>query len=306
MKEIRYLQPHEIEIRIGSTSKDKSKAMLLLYKNARVDMDILDELYGSENWQSRYERIGNVLYCSIGVYNEEIKEWIWKQSNGVESQGTGSEDPNNKKGEASDSLKRAGFMWGIGRELYKWKGIWVTFNGNKYENYSVKEIAYDDNGDPKDLIIVDGKGNIVYKLENGYYKRVNAKDTYKQPQQEKTQPQANNEPTNENIDDDVIEKDIENDIKLKNREIWNNLVFEGVKVLQRVSSYDKEDIKNVATDYLKRFIKELTDKSMAKIEFSKKDKAPELKGWEIIVVDSNLEIKFEKFIENIEDDKELF
>ena len=104
MSKIRYLEPHEIEIRVGTVSKFKPSAMFLLYKNARVDMDILDEVFGNENWQSEYEKIDGVLYCKIGVYNKDIKEWVWKQSNGIESQGTGGNDPNNQKGEASDAL----------------------------------------------------------------------------------------------------------------------------------------------------------------------------------------------------------
>ena len=304
---MRYLEPHEIEIRIGSTSKDKTKAMLLLYKNARVDMDILDETYGSENWQSNYERIGDVLYCSIGVYNKESATWVWKQSNGIESQGTGETDPNNSKGEASDAFKRSGFMWGIGRELYKWKKLWVTWNGNKYEEYSVEKIEYTEQGEPKSLIIKDSKGNIVYKLENGYYKKVSDKDNTKQAPQEKIEPQAKNEPLNENVDDDErIVKEIENDIKIKNREIWNNLVFEGVKVLERVTEYEKSDLSKISNDYLKTFIKTIASKPLTKIEFTKTQKAPEIVGWETVLVNSELEIKFERYIENKENGGELF
>ena len=128
---MRKLKPNEIEVRVGTISKAKPKAMLLLYKDARCDMAMLDESYGAGNWQSKYERINDVLYCSIGVFNKEIGEWVWKQSNGVESQGTGEDDPNNKKGEASDSFKRAGFMWGIGRELYEWKDLWIDYDKDK-------------------------------------------------------------------------------------------------------------------------------------------------------------------------------
>jgi hypothetical protein len=328
---MRYLKPHEIEIRVGTISKTKPKAMLLLYKDARCDMAILDEIYGSENWQSEfvfkdrkvaiidssdkkqlkildnYEE--SVLFCSIGVYNKEIGDWVWKSSNGVESQGTGSDDPNNKKGEASDSFKRAGFMWGIGRELYKWKGLWIEYDKNKdkYENYSVTKITYDDNEDPKDLEIVNSKGNIVYKMENGYYKKVKANTKAKQEQQVETQPQAENEPvSDENDIDERMEQDVINDIKQTNKKIWADLVFEGVKVLERITNYENEDLKPMSQEYLKMFIKQNTNKPMTQLEFSKTDKAPELKGWEVVVVDSELEVKFDKFLEKMENDDELF
>jgi hypothetical protein len=102
---VRKLKNYEIELRVGSTSKKVDKVNLLLYKDARCDMSILDETYGSNNWQSRYEKIDGVLYCSIGVYNKDIKDWVWKSSNGIESRGTGDNDPNNVKGEASDALR---------------------------------------------------------------------------------------------------------------------------------------------------------------------------------------------------------
>lgn len=305
---MRYLEPHEIEIRVGSTSRDKPKGMLLLYKNARVDMDILDETFGSENWQSKYERIGDILYCSIGVYCKENKTWVWKQSNGIESQGTGADDPNNSKGEASDSLKRAGFMWGIGRELYKWKGIWIDYDKvkDKYENYVVDEISYTEKGEPQNLIIKNSKGKVVYKLENGYYKKVSDKDNTKQPQQEKIEPQAENEPLNDNDIDERIEKDIINDIRVNNREIWNDLLFEGVKVLGRITKYDQADLKGIANDYLKLFVNKRIKKDLTTVEFSKKEKAPELKGWEVLIVDTTFINMFRKHIEELEKDADLF
>jgi hypothetical protein len=92
--------------------------VLLLYKNARVDMNILDETVGAENWQrEHYECKGN-LFCRVGIrcehteHNSSHREWVFKSDCGVES------NTEAQKGEASDSFKRACFNWGIGRELY--------------------------------------------------------------------------------------------------------------------------------------------------------------------------------------------
>lgn len=118
MIKFRDLKADEIECRVQSV-KD-SGCVLLLYKNARCDMSILDETVGCENWQRRhYECKGN-LFCEIGIYDDGKKEWIWKGDCGVESGSKNSKagDDIKKKGEASDSFKRAGFNWGIGRELY--------------------------------------------------------------------------------------------------------------------------------------------------------------------------------------------
>jgi hypothetical protein len=144
-------------------------------------------------------------------------------------------------------------------------------------------------------------------MENGYYKKVKANTKAKQEQQVEMQPQAENEPvSDENDIDERMEQDVINDIKQTNKKIWADLVFEGVKVLERISNYEKEDLKPMSQEYLKMFIKQNTNNPMTQLEFSKTDKAPELKGWEVVVVDSELEVKFDKFLEKMENDDELF
>lgn len=134
----RLLTPNEIEIRVGS-AKDTGLS-LLLYKDARVDQNLLDETVGSENWQRDHKELKNVIYCGIGIYNKEISQWVWKWDAGSES------NADKEKGEASDSFKRAGFNWGIGRELYSSPFIWVGSGKfkDKYDKFEVIEIGYDD------------------------------------------------------------------------------------------------------------------------------------------------------------------
>lgn len=170
---VRTLRADEIETRVASTTKDNKRCNVLLYKTARTDYDLLDEVYGASNWQCDYREIKGVMYGGIGVFIDG--KWVWKWNAGVESQGTGEDDPNNQKGEASDALKRAGFCWGIGRELYKWKDIWVELvdadfgsNGKVRQRFEVSEISYDENGEPKSLTLVDRKGDVRFK----YGKRV--------------------------------------------------------------------------------------------------------------------------------------
>lgn len=114
MCKFRKLQAHEIDVRIGQAiSTEKwSGVSLLLYKNARVDMDILDEVVGAENWQRKHEVINGNLYCHVGIYSKDKNEWVWKSDCGTES------NTEKEKGEASDAFKRACVNWGIGRELY--------------------------------------------------------------------------------------------------------------------------------------------------------------------------------------------
>lgn len=107
---------HNIEFRVQSVNKGKY-ATILAYKDARYDMQMLDDIIGPGNWQRKHESIGGVMHCSVGIWNPDTKEWVWKQDAGTESQ------TEKQKGAASDSFKRACFNWGIGRELYDFPKI---------------------------------------------------------------------------------------------------------------------------------------------------------------------------------------
>ena len=120
--EIRLLTADEIDVRVAQTINRDGivKVNLLLYKDARVDMKILDELYGPMGWQRTHQLIGDRLYCTIEVRDPATGEWISKQDVGTES------NTEAEKGRASDAFKRAGFKWGIGRELYTAPRIWIS------------------------------------------------------------------------------------------------------------------------------------------------------------------------------------
>ena len=139
MNEIRLLRSDEIEVRVKQVfAKDEKGngsegAIALLYKTARVDMAILDETYGPENWTNEYKDIDGVLYCGIGIRDNENKPFVWKWSNGIESRQDG--DGNEVKGEASDALKRSGFLVGIGRELYSAPFIWLDVSTKRINGF---------------------------------------------------------------------------------------------------------------------------------------------------------------------------
>lgn len=154
MDEIRLLGKEDIEVRVAQTNVYNNngssvvKVTLLLYKNARVDMKILDELFGPMGWKRSHKLIGDRLYCQVEVWDSEKKEWISKEDVGVES------NTEAEKGQASDSFKRACVNWGIGRELYTAPRVVVELNEKEYTkdqqgkirvwaNFSVKEIGYD-------------------------------------------------------------------------------------------------------------------------------------------------------------------
>lgn len=132
--EFRDLKADEIEIRQGIVKA--TGVMLLLYKDARVDQKILDETVGPENWMRDHKELKGNIYCGIGIWDENKRNFVMKWDAGKETYTEA------EKGEASDSFKRAGTNWGIGRELYTQPYIWlnktvcnITKNDNtgKYE-----------------------------------------------------------------------------------------------------------------------------------------------------------------------------
>lgn len=161
----RTLKANEIECRVAQVSA--KGCSLLLYKTARVDRAILTETYG-ELWQNDFKTIDGKMYGGIGIYNKDLKEWLWRWDCGTES------NTEAEKGQASDCFKRAGFKWGIGIELYSAPFIWVNaeteqYNGkyklkDKFAKFDVKNIGYDDNRNINKLVITDNKGNTVYEL----------------------------------------------------------------------------------------------------------------------------------------------
>ena len=167
----RRLRAEEIDCRVSQI--EKNWCTLLLYKDARVDQNILDETVGCMNWQKRYVR--DNANCIVGIYDEDKKQWVEKEDTGTES------NTEAEKGLASDSFKRACFNWGIGRELYTAPSIFIfprkdikykdkgkevdefyEYKEGKYTTktrFNVEIITYDDLGNIKDLIIRDNKGN---------------------------------------------------------------------------------------------------------------------------------------------------
>lgn len=120
--EFRDLTPKEIDVRIGQIGDNY--CTLLLYKDARVDMDILDETVGSDKWQRKHYEVKGNLFCSVGICTLD-NGWVWKDDCGTES------NTEKEKGESSDSFKRACVNWGIGRELYTAPQIKVNCSTTK-------------------------------------------------------------------------------------------------------------------------------------------------------------------------------
>jgi hypothetical protein len=120
----RPLEIHEIDFRVQSINKG-GYATVLAYKDARADMNRLDEVCGVLNWKR--EHLNGNANCIVSIWDESKKQWVSKEDTGTES------NTEKEKGLASDSFKRACFNFGIGRELYDYPSIQIKLLDNEFD-----------------------------------------------------------------------------------------------------------------------------------------------------------------------------
>lgn len=152
----RSLRADEVEARIAQVGNNAEWISVLLYKDARCDMNMLDETFGMGGWQREHELIDGQLFCKVGIYVQTPNgyQWVWKQDVGTESY------TEKEKGRASDAFKRACFNIGIGRELYTAPQIFIW---QKSKEDGLFNYELDKNGKPRiglkvtELEVKDGK-----------------------------------------------------------------------------------------------------------------------------------------------------
>lgn len=164
------LKIEEVDFRLQSINNG-GYATILAYKDARVDMNRLDAVFGS-NWQKDYKTIDGNLYCGVAIKVGD--EWLWRWDVGTES------FSDKEKGQASDAFKRACFNWGIGRELYNYPPISVKLESDEYssENGKCKQTwklnlkkwkwsaSFGNDGNIKTLSAFDENGKIRFSYPN--------------------------------------------------------------------------------------------------------------------------------------------
>ena len=158
----RLLRANEIEVRTQQTTENGTS--VLLYKTARTDANLLDETVGAENWQNDFKSIDGKMFGYISIKCDG--EWVTKSDSGTEG------NIEAEKSLASDAFKRAGFKWGIGRELYTAPFIWIdakniqikNVNGRYFTNekFSVSKIKYNQEKEICFLEIVNDKNKVIY------------------------------------------------------------------------------------------------------------------------------------------------
>ena len=163
-KEIPLLTASDVDLRVAQLiqTKNGTYANLLVYKNARVDMKILDEVFGPMNWARSHSVIDGRLFCTVSVWDEVKEQWVSKQDVGVPSNAEAT------KGEASDAFKRACFNLGIGRELYSAPDIRIKLNDD--------EVLVGNNGKPKTYAKFYVADDMQYDKEQNRFTRFTVLD----------------------------------------------------------------------------------------------------------------------------------
>lgn len=190
-KELRKpLKIENVDFRVQSVSP-KGYVTILAYKDARVDMQRLDDVCGSLNWKREHTRDNK--NCIVSIWDETKEQWVSKEDTGAES------FADKEKGLASDSFKRACFNWGIGIELYDYPFIFFQLYPDEFKvennktkttfKFNLKKWKWDletKDGVIERLTAKDNSGRLRYdskKEFNGLPTQQTTPTTQKQPQQ---------------------------------------------------------------------------------------------------------------------------
>jgi hypothetical protein len=159
------LQIDQVEFRVQSINKG-GYATILAYKDARCDMQRLDDVCGQLGWKREHSRDNH--NCIVSIWDNEWNHWVGKEDTGTESMAE------SEKGLASDSFKRACFNWGIGRELYDYPLVQVKLKEEEHSNgkatWKLKirewkwDSAFNDSGKLVMLEAKDTGGNIRFQF----------------------------------------------------------------------------------------------------------------------------------------------
>jgi len=133
----RPFDPREVEVKVQAVNKDRTRAQVVAYVDARTVLDRLDEVVGPTGWSDTYEVLTNgtdadgrrlvEVKCSLTVL-------------GVSKEDVGEGD--SLKAAFSDALKRAAVKFGIGRYLYRLPKVWADLDerGNIKNPEEVKRL----------------------------------------------------------------------------------------------------------------------------------------------------------------------
>lgn len=125
--------PGEVQWRVEALSRDKKRALVVPYVDARTVLDRLDKVVGPEGWHDAYEVLSDaerLVKDERGERRERLCEVRCRLTVlGVTKEDVGEGD--SLKAAFSDALKRAAVKFGVGRYLYRLEKQWVDYDPEK-------------------------------------------------------------------------------------------------------------------------------------------------------------------------------
>ncbi len=124
-----------LQLRPGARSKDGAQALVIAYIDADYVAETLDTVVGPSNWRTQCQEITDAgviavrRSIAIRVGEEWIEKWDYGYPNSIVDGQVKDEEP--LKSAASDALKRAARLWGIGRELSRTLDMYGKLNERK-------------------------------------------------------------------------------------------------------------------------------------------------------------------------------
>ncbi len=123
----------EVQWRIEALSRDKRRALVVPYVDARTVLDRLDKVVGPEGWHDAYEVLADAertVKDERGERRERVVEVKCRLTVlEVTKEDVGEGD--SLKAAFSDALKRAAVKFGVGRYLYRLEKQWVDYDPEK-------------------------------------------------------------------------------------------------------------------------------------------------------------------------------
>ena len=121
--------PGEVQWRVEALSRDKKRALVVPYVDARTVLDRLDKVVGPEGWHDAYEVLSDAERLVKDERGERREVKCRLTVLGVTKEDMGEGD--SLKAAFSDALKRAAVKFGVGRYLYRLEKQWVDYDPEK-------------------------------------------------------------------------------------------------------------------------------------------------------------------------------
>lgn len=117
----------------------KPQALAVAFVDSAYIEERLDRVVGPLSWQMDVKNCGDITVVGIGIKNPITGEWLWKWDTGQEPEEN--DEPADVrrsmfKGNISTGFKRAGYRWGIARDVLEIHPFYTKCKVNDQNKWS--------------------------------------------------------------------------------------------------------------------------------------------------------------------------